>query len=213
MMPAHPLPEVATGAADRGAADPGAGRDSGAEAGEQRCAGALRQIDPVDLHRADVGGAVGVLAHPAERAALDGEEDRDNARRHAMDRGGPAHGRSKPVFHGLGVFAMTKPFAAPAWSEPAWAHGAVRNHADLDADLPLMPYGKASRLGLLARLCVGRHGSLRASFLPMMINDRYQPEVLSPGEPRFDEVVGYVEWASQDMPHRFSVAGGEVVVS
>ena len=24
---------------------------------------------------------------------------------------------------------MTKSFAAPSWSEPAWAHGAVRNHA------------------------------------------------------------------------------------
>ena len=45
--------------------------------------------------------------------------------------------KGKAIFYSLGVFAMTKPFAAPSWSEPAWAHGAVRNHTDLDPEYPV----------------------------------------------------------------------------
>ncbi|MFM0487677.1 CapA family protein [Paraburkholderia graminis] len=122
--------------------------------------------------------------------------------------------KGKTIFYSLGVFAMTKPFAAPSWrEEPAWAHGAVRNHTDLDPDYPLMPYGKACTLSLLARAQVSREGIVRTSFLPMAIDKQYRPEVLRPDDPRFNEVLSYMDWVSQDMPHRFSVEGDEVIVS
>ncbi len=119
----------------------------------------------------------------------------------------------KAIFYSLGVFAMTKPFAAPAWDEPAWAHGAIRNHVDLDPDYPFMPYGKPSTLSLLARARFSRQGILRVSFLPMAIDRQYRPEVLHRGDPRFDEVVRYLDWTSADMPHQFVIEGDEVVVS
>jgi hypothetical protein len=122
--------------------------------------------------------------------------------------------KGKAIFYSLGVFAMTKPFAAPSWSEePAWAHGAVRNHADLDPDYPLMPYGKACTLSLLAKAHVSKEGVLRISFLPMAMDKRYRPEVLRREDPRFAQVLAYMEWASEDMPHRFTVEGDEVFVS
>ena len=119
----------------------------------------------------------------------------------------------KTIFYSLGVFAMTKPFAAPTWSEPAWAHGAIRNYTDLDPEYPFMPYGKASTLGLLAKAQVSNEGILRTSFLPMAIDKRYRPAVLRQGDARFAEILAYMEWASEDMPHRFSVEDDEVVVT
>jgi len=121
--------------------------------------------------------------------------------------------QGRTIFYSLGVFAMTKPFAAPAWQEPAWAHGAVRNHNDLDPGFPLMPYGRGTSLSLLARLQVAPGGRPRVSFLPMAIDALYRPEVLRCRDDRFDEVVRYLDWASQDMPHAFRVEGDEVVVT
>jgi len=121
--------------------------------------------------------------------------------------------RSKAIFYSLGVFAMTKPFPAPAWSEPAWMHGAVRNHIDLDPSYPFMPYGDVCTLGLLARAQVSQAGASRVSFLPLGFDRRYRPQVLQHADPRFAKVVAYMEWASQDMPHRFVVEGDEVLVA
>ena len=120
--------------------------------------------------------------------------------------------KGKVIFYSLGVFAMTKTFAAPSWSDPAWAHGSVRNHADLDPDYPLMPYGKATTLGLLAKAQFTKKGIERVSFLPMKIDSKYRPEVLRNGDKRFAEFLAYMEWVSEDMPHQFKIDGDEVVV-
>jgi poly-gamma-glutamate synthesis protein (capsule biosynthesis protein) len=120
--------------------------------------------------------------------------------------------RGKPIFYSLGVFAMTKGFPAPSWSEPAWAHGAVRNHTDLDPAFPLMPYGKACTLSLLAKAVVTRKGIQGVSFLPMAMDAANCPQILKRGDPKFTEVLEYLEWASEDMPHRFQVDGDEVLV-
>ena len=103
--------------------------------------------------------------------------------------------------------------AAPRWNEPAWMHGAVRNHVDLDPAYPLMPYGEPCTLSLLAKAVATKQGIVRTSFLPMCMDERYRPVVLRNGDPRFAKVVEYMEWASVDMPHRFSIEGDEVVVS
>lgn len=121
--------------------------------------------------------------------------------------------RGKTIFYSLGVFAMTKSFAAPRWNEPAWMHGAVRNHVDLDPAYPLMPYGEPCTLSLLAKAVVTKQGIVRTAFLPMCMDERYRPVVLRSGDPRFAKVVDYLEWASVDMPHRFTIEGDEVVVS
>lgn len=121
--------------------------------------------------------------------------------------------KGKAIFYSLGVFAMTKPFPAPTWEEPAWAHGAIRNHVDLDPAYPLMPYGKPSTLSLLAKAVVSKHGIARVSFLPMTMDKHYRPYTLRRSDPRFAEIVDYMEWASVDMPHRFSIEENEVVVA
>ena len=60
---------------------------------------------------------------------------------------------------------------------------------------------------------VSKEGIKRVSFLPMSFDKRYRPEVLHQGDRRFAEIVDYMEWASEDMPHQFKVEGDEVIVS
>ena len=47
----------------------------------------------------------------------------------------------------------------------------------------------------------------------MMIDSLYRPEVLRAGDPRFDDIVSYMDWASEEFDHRFRVEGDEVVVT
>ncbi len=47
----------------------------------------------------------------------------------------------------------------------------------------------------------------------MMIDRLYRPEVLRKGDPRFDDMVRYVDWASEGFDHSFAVEGDEVVVT
>lgn len=122
--------------------------------------------------------------------------------------------KGKTIFYSIGVFAMTKSFPAPSWKqEPAWVHGSVLNHVDLDPTFPLMPYGEPCTLALLAKAVATKKGITRTSFVPMSFDARYRPEPLRRGDPRFERIVRYMEWASVDMPHRFEVDGDEVVVT
>lgn len=121
--------------------------------------------------------------------------------------------KGKAIFYSIGVFAMTKTFAAPSWHEPAWHHGAIRNHVDLDPAYPLMPYGADCTRALLAKIVASKRGVERVSFLPMRFDQKYRPETLRQSDPRFADVLNYMEWASEDMPHHFRVDGDEVVLT
>jgi poly-gamma-glutamate synthesis protein (capsule biosynthesis protein) len=46
----------------------------------------------------------------------------------------------------------------------------------------------------------------------VVIDPQLRPEVLRAGDPRFDDAVGFMEWVSEDFPHRFTVEENEVVV-
>lgn len=121
--------------------------------------------------------------------------------------------KGKAIFYSLSNFCMTKPFPSHHWKETPWAHGALRNHADQDADYPLLPYGRDAKRSLLAKAIFTRSGVKKVSFLPMMIDQRYRPEVLGQGDPRFDDMVRYMDWASEGFDHKFAVEGDEVVVT
>jgi Bacterial capsule synthesis protein PGA_cap len=121
--------------------------------------------------------------------------------------------KGKAIFYSLSNFCMTKPFPSPKWGEEPWKHGALRNHADQNPQLPLLPYGKDARRSLLAKAVFTKEGVKQVSFLPMMIDSLYRPEVLRCGDARFDEMVAYMDWASEGFDHRFTVQGDEVVIT
>src|SRR5271166_3711194 len=86
-----PVPEIRARFIEALAEDPRAGLDIGAETVAQRGEGFgdgrvparrnLGQPDLIDLHRADIDRAVRIVADPAERSALDVEEDHQQRRR------------------------------------------------------------------------------------------------------------------------------------
>ncbi len=121
--------------------------------------------------------------------------------------------KGKAIFYSLSNFCMTKTHANAVWKEAPWAHGALRNHADQDPDYPLLPYGQHAKRTLLAKAIFSKSGVRRVSYLPMMIDKLYRPEVLRNGDPRFDDMVRYMDWASEGFSHKFAVRGDEVVVT
>jgi len=92
-----PLPEIAMRFIERLAQDPRAALDIGAEIVAQRPIGGVRRRAPmsgdfsnpcvVHLHRADVDGAVGVLADLAHFASFDAEQQHQHPGRDLMQFG------------------------------------------------------------------------------------------------------------------------------
>jgi len=122
--------------------------------------------------------------------------------------------KGKGIFYSLGLFCMTKKPSDPhvSWTEPPWAHGALRNHTDLDPEYPFMPYGKDSKRALLAKATMSKSGIKSLSFIPMIIDRKYRPEPLQEMDPRFPDMVRYMEWASEGFEHKFVQQGNEVLV-
>ena len=55
-------------------------------------------------------------------------------------------------------------------------------------------------------------GIERVSFLPAFINHRAQPYVVKRDDPKFQEILDFTEWVSDQQPHKFRVEGDEVVI-
>jgi poly-gamma-glutamate synthesis protein (capsule biosynthesis protein) len=69
-----------------------------------------------------------------------------------------------------------------------------------------------SKKSMVAKAVISKKGVEKVSFLPIFINRQAQPEPLDQNDERFQEVLEYVEWVSDQFPHRFKVEGNEVVV-
>jgi poly-gamma-glutamate synthesis protein (capsule biosynthesis protein) len=114
----------------------------------------------------------------------------------------------KTCFYSLSNFIMS--------SSPKVTGGADefrRNYGvPLDPAYPNMPYGVDGKRSLVAKAVISKDG-IRTSFLPTLIDTQLRPEILHAGDPRFDDMVRYMEWASEGYAHRFTRVGDEVAVS
>jgi poly-gamma-glutamate synthesis protein (capsule biosynthesis protein) len=114
----------------------------------------------------------------------------------------------KTCFYSLSNFIMT--------SSPMVTGGAEafrRNYgAPLDLEYPDMPYGVDGKRSLIAKAVISK-GSVRTSFLPVLIDRQYRPEILRAGDPRFDDALRYMEWASEGYSHCFVPAGDEIAIT
>ena len=115
----------------------------------------------------------------------------------------------KVCFYSLSNFIMSAPPAKPERYEVF----ARRYGISLDPEYPNLPYGVDSKRSLIAKAVIGRRGVESASFLPVLIDKKLRPEILKHGDPRFDDAVKYMDWASEGYGHAFRVAGDEVVIS
>jgi len=83
----------------------------------------------------------------------------------------------------------------------------------LDPDYPHLAYGIDAKRSLIAKAVLSKRGVDKVSFLPVLIDKQLRPEILKHGDPRFDDMVNYMDWASEGFEHRFKVEGDEVVVT
>jgi hypothetical protein len=101
-------------------------------------------------------------------------------------------------------------------SSPKVTGGAAefgRNYGvPLDPEYPNMPYGMDAKRSLIAKAVMSRGEPIRTSFLPVIIDRQLRPEILCASDPRFDDMVHYMEWASEGFAHSFIVEGDEVVI-
>jgi poly-gamma-glutamate synthesis protein (capsule biosynthesis protein) len=118
-------------------------------------------------------------------------------------------GGGKTCFYSLSNFIMS--------SSPKVTGGAEefrRNYGvPLDPEYPDMPYGVDGKRSLIAKAVMAPGAAIRTSFLPVLINRELCPEILHAGDPRFDDMMRYMDWASEGFAHRFTVEGDEIAVS
>ena len=74
------------------------------------------------------------------------------------------------------------------------------------------PHQTESRKTMVVKAVFSRQGVEKVSFLPAFINPLAQPAVVPPSDPKFQEILEYMEWLSDGFPYKFRVQGNEVVV-
>jgi len=118
------------------------------------------------------------------------------------------HG-GRVCFYSLGNFIMSRPERSPAQAAAFEKHHGVK----LDPDYPRLAYGTDAKRSLIAKAVLGARGAERVSFLPVLVDRQLRPEPLRAGDPRFEDAVRYLDWASEDFEHRFTVEGDEVAIT
>ena len=114
----------------------------------------------------------------------------------------------KVCFYSLSNFIMSAPPPKPERHEIF----AKRYGATLDPEYPNLPYGTDAKRSLIAKAVLGPKGVERASFLPVLIDRKLRPEILKAGDPRFDDALAYMSWASEGYGAKLRADGDEVVI-
>ena len=113
----------------------------------------------------------------------------------------------KTCFYSLSNFIMS----SPAKDAESAVEFSSRYGVSLDPNYPNLPYGADAKRSLIAKAVMSR-GGIRTSFLPVIIDEQLRPEILHANDPRFDDMLHYMEWVSDGVAHRFTVDGDEVAI-
>jgi poly-gamma-glutamate synthesis protein (capsule biosynthesis protein) len=122
--------------------------------------------------------------------------------------------RGKAIFYSLCNFAMDLRMDA-AHAESKGFKEIQGLHADWVPDFDsLYNFPPESRMTLIVRARLTRDGAQQVGFLPAFINRDAQPEIVAAGDPRFEQIVRYMQRVSesQSLPVRFEPEGDVVWV-
>lgn len=115
----------------------------------------------------------------------------------------------KACFYSLSNFIMSStaksPQAAQAFEQ--------RYGVTLDPDYPNLAYGTDAKRSLIAKAVVTRSGVEAVSFLPIVIDRQLRPEPLHQEDPRFEDAVRFMRWASEGFGAEFAADGDEVRIT
>ncbi|HEX8969832.1 MAG TPA: CapA family protein [Chloroflexota bacterium] len=172
----------------------------------------------VSFHKGTVHTPARVLGYEKQvaRAAIDAGADLVLSHHAHILRGIEIY-KGKPIYHGLGNFVtVTQALSTRGVTDPnAWAlRRKLLFGFEPDPATPEYPFHPESRLTMLARLTVHDDGHIAAGFLPCVINQRSQPEVVGRDD-RGRQVLEYVQRISHEAGLNASLSwrGDEVAVS
>ena len=114
----------------------------------------------------------------------------------------------KVCFYSLSNFIMSSTTRSAASAAAFERHYGVR----LDPDYPRLAYGADAKRSMIAKAVISAGGVQRVAFLPALIDKELRPEILRNDDPRFQDMLHFMEWASEGFNHRFVVQGDEIHV-
>jgi capsule synthesis protein PGA_cap len=119
--------------------------------------------------------------------------------------------KGKVCFYSIGNFMTT---GAPKGPEGTFDWNLLWHRIEPEC---LPPNGRYffpphCRMTMVPKIVMSRSGIERVSFLPAYINPRAQPHAVKASDPKFAEILEFVEWVSDQHPHKLRVEGDEVLV-
>ena len=124
----------------------------------------------------------------------------------------------KAIFYGLGNFAIEVHFMTKEWAEIPDVKK-LRRALNPDwhppyPDYPSFPFPPDSRKAFLTKFLVSDGAISKVSFIPAIINQQSQPEIVKPNDERFQQVIDYVSSISREegFTPKFKIDGEEVLI-
>lgn len=127
--------------------------------------------------------------------------------------------KGKPIFYSMGNFCFDQPrWVLEEGRRRSPEHAAHMDHYGFKSDPEWDEWYAVpaeNRKSMLVKCDIVDKKISRVCFLPIMINNKAQPRILSRTDPEFDEVFTYVKEITEvpGMKTKFVVEGDEVVVS
>ncbi|MFC2002292.1 CapA family protein, partial [Chloroflexota bacterium] len=126
--------------------------------------------------------------------------------------------KGKPIFYSMGNFVLDLPYdELIEWKKKSPPFNVMLEHYrwEIDPEWRVYPYPQESRKSMIVRCNIVNKNIQRACFLPVMINQRAQPRVVSREDKDFDEIFDYMQeiTESQGLKTKYSIDGNEIVVS
>jgi poly-gamma-glutamate synthesis protein (capsule biosynthesis protein) len=126
--------------------------------------------------------------------------------------------KGKPIFYSMGNFIFDLPYeVAKEWeSKSDYFVMELKLYGwKLDPEWTRYAYPPESRKSMIVKCHIIDKKIRRVSFLPVLINQKAQPQVVSRKDNNFDEFLDYINdiTRSQDLKTKFSGEGNEIVVS
>ncbi|MBI4329697.1 MAG: CapA family protein [Chloroflexi bacterium] len=122
--------------------------------------------------------------------------------------------KGRPIFYGIGSFGQE--VTPPVKPRPGGAivEDVPRVYRDWKTEpgWERNPGPKDRRYTMMVKCNVSKKGLYRVTFLPGYTNQRAEPECLSRNDPRFQEVVGFMEPLCRKLGTTLGAEGDEVVV-
>jgi hypothetical protein len=113
--------------------------------------------------------------------------------------------KGKPIYYSLGNFAFDTRRSG------AGVVGDNYGIPYITDDDPTYPFSPEARNTLVATLRFSKQGLEQAGYRPAYVERGGLPVFLERSDPRFDDLVAYVDWASDENPYAYTVEGDEIV--